>query len=158
MVRKILFVCTGNAARSPMARVLFEDMVSKDLSLQSADIEVDCAGISAELSPGTPATQESIQIMRGYGLDLSSHESKSLDDRLVKWSDLILVMQANHKEVVASRFRDAGKKTHLLAEYVGEIGEVPLKTDAGIQTYKDCASLLSSLLSKLANRLQSSQD
>ena len=155
MIRRILFVCTGNTARSPMARVLFEDVVSKDLSIQSDDIEVDCAGISEELSPGTPAAQESIQVMREYGLDLSNHESKSLDTRLAKWADLILVMQAKHKEVVASRFRDAIKKTHVLTEYMGETGEVPLQVNSGIQAYQECAALLSSLLTKLADRLKS---
>jgi len=134
-----------------MARVLFEEMVTKDPSLRSAGIEVDCAGA---IAGGSPATPEAIQLMCDYGLDLSGHQSKLVFGRLVKWADLILVMQTRQKQVVVSRYRGAAEKTYVLTEYVGEKGEVPDPIGCGIGAYENCAALLSSLLSKLAEMLR----
>jgi len=151
MPRKILFVCTGNTCRSPMAQVLFREMVAKDLLLRSAGIQVDSAGA---IAGGAPATPEAIQVMRDYGLDLSGHRSKFLVGRLIKWADLILVMKARQKQVVVSRYRAAAGKTHVLSEYVGEEGDVPDPAGCGVGAYESCAVVLSSLLSKLAERLR----
>lgn len=134
-----------------MARVLFEETLNKDLLLRPAGIEVDCAGA---IAAGSPATPEAIRVMRDYGLDLSGHQSKLVVGRLVKWADLILVMQARQKQVVVSRYPAAAEKTYVLSEYVGEKGEVPDPIGCGIGAYENCAALLSSLLSKLADRLR----
>jgi protein-tyrosine-phosphatase len=134
-----------------MARVLFEDTLTKDPSLRSAGVEVDSAGA---IAGGAPATLNAIRLMREYGLDLSNHQSKLLVGRLVKWADLILVMQARQKQVVVSRYPGAAEKTYVLSEYVGEKGEVPDPIGCGIGAYEDCVAVLSSLLSKLAERLR----
>ncbi len=76
MTKRILFVCTGNICRSPMALVLFRDMVGKDRSLRSAGIEADSAGTNPVYFAATP---EAIGVMHEYGLDLTGHASKPMD-------------------------------------------------------------------------------
>ena len=152
MIKRILFVCTGNACRSPMAQVIFKKLVSNDPSLLSAGVEVDSAGTGVGLDAATP---EAIEVMAEYGLNLNSHQPKAIIGSLVDWADLVLVMESRHKHAVASRFPEAAKKTHLLSEYVGEGGDVPDPYLLGIVVYRKCAATLQSLLNKLAEKLRS---
>ena len=152
MIKRILFVCTGNACRSPMAQVIFKKLVSNDPSLLSAGIEVDSAGTGVGLDSATP---EAIECMAEYDLDLNGHQPKTIDSNLADWADLVLVMESRHKEAVLSRFPNAAKKTHLLSEYVGGSGGVPDPYLQGIEVYQKCAATLQSLLKKLAEKLKS---
>ena len=152
MIKRILFVCYGNACRSPMAEALFKAMVGKEDSLRSAVVEVNSAGTDAMLDSATP---DAIECMAEYGLNLNGHQPKSINSHLVQWADLVLVMESRHKEVVLSRFPNAAKKTHLLSEYVGESGDVPDPYLQGIEIYQKCAATLQSLLKKLAEKLKS---
>lgn len=152
MIKRILFVCTGNTCRSPMAQVLLESMISKDQSLQSAGIEVDSAGVYANKNPATMYTKEAV---RDYGLDLTGHQSKLVDAALVDWADLVLVMEQEHRDRIISLYAGAGSKVHLLSEYVGESGDISDPYLGGSQTYRECAALLQSLLNKLADKLGS---
>jgi len=152
MIKRILFVCTGNACRSPMAQVIFKKLVGNDPSLLSAGIEVDSAGTGVGLDSATP---EAIECMAEYGLNLNSHQPKSINSDLVQWADLVLVMESRHKDMVLSRFPQAEKKTHLLSEYVGGSGGVPDPYLQGIEVYQKCAATLQSLLKKLAEKLKS---
>lgn len=152
MIKRILFVCYGNACRSPMAEALFKAMVGKEDSLRSSEIEVKSAGTDAMLDGATP---EAIECMAEYDLDLNGHQPKTVDSNLADWADLVLVMESRHKDMVLSRFPQAEKKTHLLSEYVGESGDVPDPYLQGIEVYQKCAATLQSLLKKLAEKLKS---
>jgi protein-tyrosine-phosphatase len=135
-----------------MAQVIFKKLVSNDPSLLSAGIEVDSAGTGVGLDSATP---EAIECMAEYGLNLNSHQPKSINSHLVQWADLILVMESRHKDMVLSRFPQAEKKTHLLSEYVGESGDVPDPYLQGAEIYQKCAATLQSLLKNLAEKLRS---
>lgn len=150
MIKRILFVCTGNACRSPMAQVIFRRLVSNDPSLKSSGIEVESAGTGAGLDSATP---EAIECMAEYGLNLNGHQPKSIDGHIVQWADLVLVMESRHKDIALSRFPQAEKKTHLLSEYVGESGDIPDPYLQGIEIYRECAARLQSLLKNLAEKL-----
>jgi len=152
VIKRILFVCTGNACRSPMAKVLFEDMVSKDQSLRSAEVEVDSAGTDAVLDAATP---EAIKVMSEYGLNLNSHQPKTVHSGLADWADLVLVMESWQKGEVARQIPAAAEKTYMLSEFVGERSDIPDPYHRGLEAYRKCAASLQSLLNKLAERLES---
>ncbi len=152
MIKRILFVCTANQCRSSMAHLLFEDMIGKDHTLRSAGIEVDSAGTNAGRTAAEP---EAIEVMREHGIDLSRFQSKSLDKRLVDWANLVLVMDAGHKQMVVSHFPQSVEKTYVLAEYVRDGGDIPAPIFGGIEAYRECAVLIQSLLSKVVETLKS---
>lgn len=107
---KILFVCTGNTCRSPLAeaaaRKLAAEKGLKDATFTSA-------GISAY--GGAAASEGAMLVALERGLDLSSHQARPLTAELVEQSDLILCMSEHH---VASAIALGGEgKTFLLDEY-----------------------------------------
>ncbi len=108
---KVLFVCTGNSCRSPMAAALFQKM-TKD---QGLDVEVKSCGTST-LS-GLSASKPAIEVLRREGIDISDHKAVPVNSQLVNWADIILVMEEKHKEEITEKFPQARGKVYLLTEF-----------------------------------------
>lgn len=104
---RVLFVCSGNTCRSPMAAALAA-------SLEPA-LKASSAGLSA--APDQPASQGAMESMRSRGLDLGEHRSRRLDPSLVDGADLILVMTRAHRRALARLFPSALSRTALLKAY-----------------------------------------
>jgi len=108
----ILFVCTGNTCRSPMAAALLREMLA-ERSIK--DINVASAGIAA--MPGDKASPNAVKAVSELGVDLDGHRSKQIDEELLKTSDLILTMTESHKLAVKSWEPSVWDKTYTLKEY-----------------------------------------
>jgi len=108
---KVLFVCTGNSCRSPMAAALFQKMANN----QGLDVEVKSCG-TATLS-GLSASKPAIEVLRREGIDISDHKAVSVNSQLVNWADVILVMEEKHKDEIIEKFPQARGKVYLLAEF-----------------------------------------
>jgi len=95
-VFRLLFVCSGNTCRSPLAEVLARrEVAARSLS---GRIEVGSAGTNATL--GAPASEGSTVAAATVGLDLSGHRSRPVTPELVAASDLILTMGVSHLDAV----------------------------------------------------------
>lgn len=94
---RVLFVCSGNTCRSPMAAALFRKYLEQEFPDYKDAFVVDSAGLYA--LDGSPATKEAIEIMAlCEQTDLTEHRSKSVQQGLIEESDLILAMTAIHRD------------------------------------------------------------
>ncbi len=111
---KILFVCTGNSCRSPMAAALFQKMAKSE----GLDVEVKSCG-TATLS-GLSASKPAIEVLRREGIDISGHKAVPVNSQLVNWADVILVMEEKHKEDIIEKFPQVRGKVYLLTEFADQ--------------------------------------
>jgi protein-tyrosine-phosphatase len=105
----ILFVCTGNTCRSPMA----EGIAKKIAAEHNVDnFQIGSAGTSA--INGLPATDYAIAAAKHWDVDISEHHSRALNKKLVKASDIILAMGSEHVEAVLALDRSAAQRVYML--------------------------------------------
>lgn len=91
----LLFVCTGNTCRSPMAVAVARRLIDER---GWSHVAVDSAGVA--VAGGSGASEQAVAAVAEAGMDLSEHVAKSLTQELVTWADLVLVMSDAHLHAV----------------------------------------------------------
>lgn len=110
----ILFVCNANRFRSPLAAAMFRKRL-QELEIPGS-WQVGSAGMWA--APGQPALQRAAAAGRKLGLDLSDHRSARLSRSMVSEYDLIVVMEAGHREALVNEDPRLLPRVHLLSDLV----------------------------------------
>jgi protein-tyrosine-phosphatase len=108
--KNILFVCTGNQCRSPMAEYLFREHFGRQNGWKTAS-----AGLMA--GQGIPASSHAVKALAELGIDLKPHRSRPLSRELVDAAFRVVVMTEFHRLQVTDRFPDAAAKVFLLKEF-----------------------------------------
>jgi len=109
----ILFVCTGNTCRSPLAEYLATKMITED----SLKFSAASAGF---IRDGMPISKNSEKVLSIYGIDASSHVSTLLNDEVLRRSWLVLTMTKRHKEKILQLFSTSASKVYTLSEFAGK--------------------------------------
>ena len=142
-MKNVLFVCTGNICRSPIAEGLFRRLIGN-----RKDIEVVSAGVHAVR--GQPPSLYAVQVCAEEGTDISGLRSQPLTATLVNQATHIFAMTGAHLETIQALFPHTAEKTFLLREFE-EPGttvwrEVPDPIGLGREVYEHCARIIKNAL------------
>ena len=142
-MKVLLFVCSGNAGRSPAAQYLAQQYIdSLDLS-----IEVHSRGTNVR-APSAPDPQLLTAISAAR-----SHVPTALDEASIEWADLILTMNRQHKQIVTTMVPSAASKTYCLCEYAeGSARAVVDPGDFDQEDYEDFLEELKRLVQLAVNK------
>ncbi len=143
--RNVLFVCAANQCRSPMAMVMFMNLLTRR-NMQPENWRIESAGIWAV--SGYSATDFAILTMKDMDLDLNDHNSQPVTESLLNEFELILCMENEQVSFLMHNFQDSKEKVFLLSEMAGEIKDIWDPAGHSLQAYKNTAKEILSFLEK----------
>lgn len=143
---RLLFVCTANICRSPMAEALAIAYGDERKWL----VEAKSAGTHA--LPDQPAAPNSQKAIREVGGDIAAHRSQPVSEELVLWADRILVMELRHAQHVREHFPAADEKIQLLGTF-GGIMEIADPYGSWIFRYRSSRDEIRKCVETLIDRL-----
>jgi len=108
--KKILFVCTGNLCRSPMAEALFRHRMGKNSGWEATSAGTYAAG-------GHPASENAVMALKELKVDLSKHRSQPLTAEVVESADIIVTMTAEHRHHILDNFPAVGNRVFLIKSF-----------------------------------------
>lgn len=147
----VLFVCTGNTCRSPLAEYLLRSKAGEQL-------EVKSAGVAAY--SGDQASSHVIKLLEEKGV-AAKHSSQSVTDELMHWADLILTMTTSHKLRLLQQFPYKADHIFTLKEYVDPSGsslDISDPFGGDLEVYRSTLQELEQLLEPLLEKLHHEQD
>jgi protein-tyrosine-phosphatase len=148
-LRSVLFVCTANQCRSPMAAALLKALASQR---GEADLwQIQSAGTWAE--PGRPATQLSQVVMQLHSIDVADHRSRPVTADLLAAADAILVMTRHHQEALHAEFPAVRDKVLLLSQLIDRSFDVEDPFGGNLDDYELCVTDLQTILTEGYDRL-----
>jgi protein-tyrosine phosphatase len=135
----VVFVCTGNTCRSPLAESLCKKMLAEQIGCTPAELPqrgflVLSAGVAAMM--GARAAEEAVTVAAEMGADLAGHRSRPLTADLVRQADCLVVMTHSHAEAVRGQFGRGGPRLRLLDPSGEDISD-PIGSD--LPVYEECA-------------------
>lgn len=139
---KILFVCTGNTCRSPMAQYIFEAEAKK----RGIDCECRSAGIAT--FTGSPASDNAVKVMKEIGIDMSGFRSTAIHAVLSDDFDLYVPMTYNHAAALC-QYGVGKSKIYLISK------DVPDPYGGSVDFYRNTRDTLIRDMEKLADFVQS---
>lgn len=137
----VLFVCTGNTCRSPMAEGILKEIAKRE----QLSVSVSSAGICAE---DGSASQNAIRAMQQIGIDISEHQATQLTLDSIQEASLILTMTAGHRQAIWQAFPKFADKVFALSEWVEDTMDILDPYGGDLDIYCACRDEIRSLIEK----------
>ena len=146
----LLFVCTGNTCRSPMAEGL-----SRVVLMDQPGMTVGSAGVAA--MPGSRASRETVEIVEAEGGELSGFASRMVDEEMLNEATHVFCMTRSHLETLEMLYPEFRDRYYMACDFVeidGKVGaDVPDPIGGGRQAYLDVATVLKAAISGIGGFL-----
>jgi len=142
MKHLILFVCTGNICRSPMAAGLFNAR-ARDLGDHPQFVAESAGTWGLE---GEPASAHALQMMSQRHMDISAHRARTVTREIMERASVVMVMTMSHRDALAAEFRTFRPKIHMLSELNDRMYDINDPYGGSLDEYAYCAQELEKLI------------
>ncbi len=146
----VLFVCTANQCRSPMAEAIFRELLREKGRLPGWSI--GSAGVRA--SPGEPATLFTQSTLRERGIETGAHRSRPVTEEVLRSYNLVLTMERAQQDELRAAYPDMADKIGLLATTAGGQYDIDDPIGLPLERYRALANELSDILGRGLSQIE----
>ncbi len=148
-LKNILFVCTGNTCRSPLA-----EGIAKKLFLQSKRKNYHVGSAGSAAVDGVPASSLAVEVANANAIDLTKHQARFLSRTLVGEADLIIALAASHRDTVGVIEPSALAYAYLLTDFCDDVeGDVMDPIGMGREVYEQSFALIAKCIERMQEKL-----
>ena len=148
-MKRIVFVCSGNICRSPMAAAMARQMLEQ---AQVPSVVISAGTLNIV---GQPAAPNAVQAVSEIGIDLQGHRSQGISPRLMQLASTIVVMSPGHEASLLNIDASLAPKIHRMWEYADEpLGEIADPVGLPVDDFRRCRDLLTVCLEKWVDRVK----